>query len=136
LFRAIPSERQRGQAGFTIIEALVALAVVAASLAAIGSVVATSARGTWRLEAHLALIETARAVMAGLPKRDGLAPGNLSGELAGHAWRVDVLPSPAAGLDAAPPVLWVPQEVAITVRSPAGAILRLDTIRLSRRASR
>ena len=30
--------------------------------------------------------------MTGLPDRDQLAPGNFSGEIAGHRWRVDVLP--------------------------------------------
>jgi general secretion pathway protein I len=129
LSRATHSDRRRGSAGFTIIEALVALAVVAASLAAIGALVATSARGARKLEAHVAMVETARAVVAGLPKRDELALGSLSGELAGHRWRVDVLPfagDPAAA--------WQPQAVVVTVRSPAGGMLRLDTVRLRKRS--
>jgi general secretion pathway protein I len=124
------SERRRGTAGFTIIEALVALAVVAAALAAIGGLVATSARGTRKLEAHVAMVETARAIMAGLPKRDELVLGSLSGELAGHRWRVDVLPLSAGGTDPAAAVAWLPQTVVITVRSPSGGMLRLDTVRL------
>jgi len=129
-------ERRRGSAGFTIIEALVALAVVAASLAAIGALVATSARGARKIEAHLALVETARAVMAGLPKRDELALGSLSGDLAGHRWRVDVLPFAAGSADPAAAVAWLPQAVVITVRSPSGGMLRLDTVRLRRGAER
>ena len=44
--------RQGREAGFTIIEALVALAVVTAVLAGIGALIATSARGTRVLERH------------------------------------------------------------------------------------
>ena len=51
--RATPSE-QRGNAGFTLIEVLVALAVVAASLAAIGTLIATSVRGARAVEQHVA----------------------------------------------------------------------------------
>jgi len=132
LFRATLSKRRPGSAGFTIIEALVALAVVAASLAAIGALMATSARGARKVEAHVALVETARAVVAGLPKRDELALGSLSGELAGHRWRVDVLPFAAGG--AAPAAPWQPQAVVVTARSPSGGILRLDTVRLRKRS--
>jgi general secretion pathway protein I len=134
LSRATPSEHRRNRAGFTIIEVLVALAVVAASLAAIGSLIATSARGTRSLEQHVALVETARSIAAGLPKRDELALGEFSGELAGHRWRVDVTPYADGGVDPALPVAWVPQAVVITVRSPSGAVLQLNTVRLRKRS--
>ena len=49
-------------AGFTLIEVLVALAVVAVSLSAIGSLIAATIRGARSVDAHLALIETARAI--------------------------------------------------------------------------
>jgi general secretion pathway protein I len=134
LSRATPSEHRRNRVGFTIIEVLVALAVVAASLAAIGSLIATSARGTRSLEQHVALVETARSIAAGLPKRDELAVGEFSGELAGHRWRVDVMPYADGGVDPALPVAWVPQAVVITVRSPSGAVLQLNTVRLRKRS--
>jgi general secretion pathway protein I len=128
------SEHRRDTAGFTIIEALVALAVVAASLTAIGSLIATSVRGTRSIEQHVALVETARAIATGLPNRDELAPGNLSGERAGHRWRVDVSPFAAGAVDSLPPASWVPQAVVIAVRSPSGAALQLNTVRLRRGA--
>jgi len=128
---ATRSER-RNSAGFTIIEALVALAVVAASLAAIGAVIATSVRGVRSLEQHVALVETTRAVASGLPKRDELAGGGFAGEAMGHRWRVDVTPLSAAAGPTANKAAWLPQLVTITVRSPSGATLQVDTVRLVR----
>jgi general secretion pathway protein I len=132
LFRAIPCERRHRTAGFTILEVLVALAVVAAVLAAIGAVIATSVRGTRSLEQHVALVQTARSIVTGLPKRTELTPGQLSGEFAGHRWQVDVAPFSGSGDPAAS--VWVPQTVAVTVRSPSGGLLRVDTVRLLRRS--
>jgi general secretion pathway protein I len=122
------------EAGFTIIEALVALAIVSAALAAIGGLIAVSTRGTRALEQHVALIETARAVESALPQRGQLALGDFSGILAGHPWRVDILPFSAGGIDPDLPSPWVPQTVLLTVRSPTGAVFQLASVRLHRRA--
>jgi general secretion pathway protein I len=130
----MPFDRRQNCAGFTIIEVLVALAIVTAVLAAIGSVIATTARGTRSLEAHLALIETARAIATGMPKRAQLV-GDLSGEISGHRWRIDVLPFAAGGIVPAADARWIPQTVVISVRSPSGALLQLNTVRLHRRAN-
>jgi general secretion pathway protein I len=134
LFRAAPSERRCSTAGFTIIEVLVALAVVAAALAAIGAVVATSVRGTRSIEQHVALMQTARAIVTGLPKRAELVPGEFSGDFAGHRWRMDVSPLAKASGDPAPATAWVPQSVVITVRSPSGTVVQVNTVRLHRRS--
>jgi general secretion pathway protein I len=132
LLRSARSERRRGDAGFTLIEVLVALAVIAVVLTAIGSLVAASARGTRSIDAHLALVETARAIETGLPSREDLKIGSFSGELAGHRWRVDVQPF-AANVDSRTPSQWIPLTVVIRVQSPAGSVLQLDTVRLRRR---
>lgn len=132
MFRVAPCREYR-EAGFTIIEVLVALAIVAASLASIGALIATSARGARVLEQHVALAETTRAVELARPKRDQLAIDDFSGELAGHSWRVNVLPFAAGGIDPELPSPWVPRTIAITVRSPTGAALQLTTVRLYRR---
>ena len=133
MFRVTQPSRSR-EAGFTIIEALVALAIVAASLAAIGGLIAASARGTRAVEQHVALIETARAIESALPRRNQLGVGDFSGVLAGHTWRVDVLPFSAGGIDPELPSPWAPQSVVVTVRSPTGASFQLATVRLRRRA--
>jgi general secretion pathway protein I len=123
---------RRHGAGFTLIEALVALAVVAVSVSAIGSVVATNIRGTSALGQRLALVETTRAILADLPDREHVVFGNLLGEYAGHRWRVDVEPFAADFVDLSHPGPWMPQAVVVNVRSPGGRVLRIDTIRLHR----
>jgi general secretion pathway protein I len=130
--RRRPRERRRAQAGFSLIEVLVALAVVAVALTAIGSLVATSVRGTVWIDRRLALIETARTIETGLPDRAQLKVGSLSGELADHRWRVDVLPFLTGSAPAQQASPWVPQTVVIRVQSPTGGILQIDTVRLRR----
>jgi general secretion pathway protein I len=133
LFRSTCSRRSQATAGFTLIEALVALAVVAVSLSAIGSTIATTVRGVRSLDRRLALVETSRAILTGLPDRNELSPGSFSGELAGHRWRVDVRPFVADGATNDETTRWLPQSVTIRVQSPSGGILELDTVRLRRR---
>jgi general secretion pathway protein I len=115
-----------------LIEALVALAIVAVSVTAIGSVVATNIRGTRALSERLALVETTRAILADMPDRENLISGNLLGEYAGHRWRVDVAPFMNDLVDLNRPGPWMPQAVVVDVRSPSGRVLRIDTIRLHR----
>ncbi len=81
-----------GAAGFTLIEVLIALAIIAVALTAIGSLMAATVRGTHAIDRHLSLVETARAVEAALPDRAALAVGDLSGSIGGNRWRVDVAP--------------------------------------------
>jgi general secretion pathway protein I len=126
-------ERDRAVAGFTLIEVVVALALVAVALTAIGSLIATTIRGTRSIDQHLSLAETARAIEAALPGRDELKPGTSTGEMAGYRWRLDVLPFAASFVDPRLPSPWTPQTVVITVQAPGGPVLQINTVRLQRR---
>jgi general secretion pathway protein I len=127
------SERCHSSAGFTLVEVLVALGVLAVALVAIGSLVATTVRGMHAIDNHFTLAETGRAIETAMPARDQLAIGNASGELDGHRWRIDVLPFVAANVDPRQPTLWVPQRIVTRVLSPAGAMMQIETVRLRRR---
>jgi general secretion pathway protein I len=124
----------RGVAGFTLIEALAALAVMGAGLAAIGTLASSSLRAGLYTERHLAQIETARKVMAGMPSREALSVGRLTGVLDAHDWRIDstLIGAPVKVGD----TLWTPQRIGVSVRSPSGAMLKVDTIRLRRQAAK
>lgn len=123
-----------GTAGFTLIEALAALAVMGAGLAAIGTLASTSLRADLYTGRHLAAVETARKVMAGMPSREALSPGSLTGVLDAHDWRIDtaLIGAPAVVGD----TLWTPQRIEVSIRSPSGALLKVDTIRLRRQAAK
>jgi general secretion pathway protein I len=136
LFHATPPPTDRRDAGFTIIEVLIALAIVAVSIVAIGSVMATNLRGVRSLEQHVALMQTARTVMtSGIPPRAELGPGALSGQTDDYRWTIDV--SPLGGDWAVPgaDVAWVPELVRVRVRSPSGAVSDIRTVRLMHRPS-
>jgi len=132
LLRSTDLECRRGEAGFTLIEALVALAVVAVSLAAIGTLFAANIRSTRALENRLTMAETARTVMTALPDRAQLALDGLSGDIGGHRWRFDVLPFVANFVDLRRPTPWTPQTVVVRVQAPSGPVMRIDTVRLRR----
>jgi len=130
-----PADRappDRPDAGFTILEVLIALAIVAVSIVAIGSVMSTNSHGVTALENHVALVETAQTVLSTeIPQRKDLAPGTTAGQLRNYRWQVDVSP---VGGDWTPPddskVGWAPELVKVHVRSPTGAQLDLSTVRL------
>jgi general secretion pathway protein I len=131
LFRSTNHDGQCSDSGFTLIEALVALIVIAISLGVIGPLVAANVRGSAAVDQRLSLLSTARAILAGLPDRGQLTLGESTGELAGNRWRLDVLPFQADFVDPTRPNRWVPRALVIRVQSPDGQILRVDTARLT-----
>ena len=131
-----PPATNDGEAGFTIIEVLIALALVAVSLVAIGSLMATNARGVRSLEQHVALMQTARTVMTtGIPPRADLSPGTLSGQTENYRWTVDVSPLGGGWTVPDADVPWVPELVRVRVKSPNGAVSDIRTVRLMPRPS-
>jgi len=127
---------ERPDAGFTIIEVLVALAVVAVVIVAVGSLMSTSVRGVRAFERHVALMQATRAAMTtAIPPRRELQPGLSSGQSDGYRWNIDV--SALGGEWAVPDSksAWVPELVRIRVSSPSGATSDIRTVRLMKRAS-
>jgi general secretion pathway protein I len=120
-----------GAAGFTLIEALVALAIVAAVLGSIGAVIATTVKGTRGIDQRLALSGTAETLLAALPARTLLKPGRQTGETAGHRWRIDVSPMNVAVTSEAPQTeRFVPLAVTMRIQAPGGPAMQVTTVRL------
>ena len=133
MFQLKPSDRYKNSVGFTLIEVLVALVVIAVMLTAIGSLMAANVRGRQSIEQHFRLVETAHAVETALPDRNALGPGTVSGDVAGYTWRIDVSPFVDDSIDPRLATPWVPQRVLITVQAPTGQVLRINTVRLRQR---
>lgn len=126
----------RRDAGFTIIEVLVALAIVSISIVAISSLMAGNARGVRALERHVELMQAARALMAaGIPPRAQLRPGTSTGQAKGYRWTIDVTPLGGGWTVNSPDVPWTPELVRVRVRSATGALSDVRTVRLIPRRS-
>lgn len=121
--------RCKAEFGFTLIEALVALAIIAAVLSSIASVIGTTVKGTRAIGQRLALTGAADTVLASLPERNSLRPGRQSGELDGHRWRVDVSQLSTA-VGGAASGSFVPLAVDLRMQVPGGPAIRITTVRL------
>jgi general secretion pathway protein I len=120
----------RGNAGFTLIEVLVAIAVLAVVLGAIGAVVGNTVRAIRSVDGRLPLLETAQSLIAALPTRDALQPGTQTGTSGEFHWRIDaVLLNPNVP-DDAKAAKWMPLAITVRVQGDEGPPLRLDTVRL------
>lgn len=137
MFHATPPPIDRHDAGFTIIEVLIALAVVAVSIVAIGSVMSTNVRGVRLLEQHVTLMQTARSVVtAEIPPRAELGLGELTGQVSDYRWKIDIGPLGEEWSVPGADVAWIPALVTVQVRAPTGAVSDLKTVRLMRRPSK
>jgi general secretion pathway protein I len=119
-----------GEQGFTLIEALVALAIIAAVLSSIGAVIATTVKGSRSIDQRLALTGAAETALAALPARDLLKPGRQSGELAGHRWRIDVAPLNVPAQEVPQTSRFAPLVVNMALQAPGGPAIRVTTVRL------
>jgi general secretion pathway protein I len=121
-------------AGFTLIETLVALAIVAVSLVAIGALMGSSVRGSRKLEQHVALVQAAHnGLSLAFASRLPPASSTQSGETMAHLWRAQAQPF---AIDVAAPAgssAWQPHRITLQVRSASGATIALETVRLFRR---
>jgi len=130
--RLLPIDRY--DAGFTILEVLIALAIVAVAIVAIGSVMSTNARGVRTLENRVALMQTAQSVLATeVPPRKALRPGVLSGQLRDFHWQIDIGPVGGNWIVDKADVAWIPELVKVRVRAASGATAELETVRLMQR---
>jgi prepilin-type N-terminal cleavage/methylation domain-containing protein len=129
LFRRTPQLNSRSR-GFTLVESLVALAIMMILLSAIGGLSASSLRVGRYVEHHVADIQNIQQILAGLPERSELTNPPLSGELAGYRWRLDGKPYKADFIDPRGQTRWAPETIVVTVQGPSGAPLSFDMIRL------
>jgi len=131
---SIDRRSDRQEAGFTIIEVLVALALVAVVIVAIGSLMATNVRGVRSFEQHVALLQAARTVMTtGIAPRAELRSGSSSGQIDGYRWTIDVAPLGGEWAVDNADVPWMPELVRVRVKSPTGAVSDIRTVRLMKR---
>ena len=115
---------KRREAGFTLIEALVALAILGVALAAVLRAYGAGFRSAERAEVqtHALLLAESRLAEAAATLTE---PGENRGQAEGDAWRVAATSFPLEGVEK--PLL----RIEVRVAGPNGGEARLVTLRLA-----
>ena len=92
--------------------------------------------GVRSIDNRITRLEAARAIMTALPAREMLVGGTSYGEFANHAWRLDVSPFAGRIINTQVAAKWIPQTVVLTIKSPGGAAMEINTVRLQRSAAK
>jgi general secretion pathway protein I len=121
-----------GSAGFTLLEALIAIVILALSLSALLSLYSTGLRGINAIDDQLRARLLAQSVMAELSYDRALRPGTLEGRFERFAWTLSVTPFDTGDTEPRQPGPWTVYQLALTVSWPYGRRFELQTLRMLR----
>ena len=127
--RRVRRPRSRGRSGFTLIETLVAVAIMAALLAVVPGGLVTARRNIDQSEALLRARLVAEAALSGDLGGSDLVPGMRQGQISGRGWTA-VIGLDKTLLDPAVESLWVPLIVSVTVEVSNGRSLTVTSERV------
>jgi prepilin-type N-terminal cleavage/methylation domain-containing protein len=126
------SHRDNGkrQAGFTLLEALVALALVLAFAATLGPHLSQARRIMDHAEGRVAAQVLLRSLLDAPFDRSSLAKASRKGQANGLRWSVIAEPVVAAAPDAPDQQKWLPYRVTASVAWGSDQVMAAETIRL------
>ena len=125
-----------GQAGFTLLEALVALAVILAFAVVLGPHLSQARRIMADADGRVAAQVLLRSLLDAPFDRSGVAKMSRDGETAGLRWRVASEPVAAAAPRAADRANWQAYRVMASVAWGSDQVITAETIRLRRAPGR
>ena len=125
-----------GQAGFTLLEALVALAVILAFAVVLGPHLSQARRIMADADGRVAAQVLLRSLLDAPFDRSGAANMSRDGETAGLRWRVASEPVAAAAPRAADRPTWQAYRVMASVAWGSDQVITAETIRLRRAPGR
>src|SRR2546430_2308561 len=125
-------DRRKGQAGFTLLEALVALALVLAFAAVLGPHLSQARRIMNHAEGRVAAQVLLRSLLDAPFDRSGLANTSRKGEANELRWRIAAEPLLVAAPDAPDQPRWLPYRVTASVAWGSDQVITAETIRLGR----
>jgi Tfp pilus assembly protein PilV len=126
----------RGQAGFSLLEALVSLAVILAFAGVLGPHLSQARRIMADADGRVAAQVLLRSLLDGPFDRSGLASVSRDGETAGLRWRVASEPVAAVATRAADRPNWQAYRVMASVVWGSDQVITAETIRLRRAPGR
>jgi prepilin-type N-terminal cleavage/methylation domain-containing protein len=122
----------KGQAGFTLLEALVALALVLSFAAVLGPHLSQARRIMDHAEGRVAAQVMLRSLLDAPFDRSGLATASRKGEAGGLLWRIVAEPVLAVAPGAPDQPKWLPYRVIVSVAWGSDQLITAETIRLGR----
>ena len=125
-----------GEAGFTLLEALVALAVILAFAVVLGPHLSQARRIMADADGRVAAQVLLRSLLDAPFDRSGVANMSRNGETAGLRWRVASEPVAAAAPRAADRENWQAYRVMASVAWGSDQVIAAETIRLRRAPGR
>ena len=123
-------KRNGRQAGFTLLEALVALALVLAFASTIGPFLSHARRIMANAGGRVAAQVLLRSLLNAPFDRSSLARASREGETSGLRWRIDTEPAAAARVRDQPN--WSAFRVVASVTWAPGQVMMAETIRLGK----
>jgi Tfp pilus assembly protein PilV len=126
----------RGQAGFSLLEALVSLAVILAFAGVLGPHLSQARRIMADADGRVAAQVLLRSLLDAPFDRSGLANVSRDGETAGLRWRVASEPVAAVATRAADRPNWQAYRVMASVAWGSDQVITAETIRLRRAPGR
>lgn len=130
--RSHPNDGDHGQAGFSLLEALVALALILAFAAVLGPHLSQARRIMAQADGRVAAQVLLRSLLDAPFDRTRLVNNSLDGETAGLRWRVVSKPLVAAAPGAPNRANWQPFRVMASVAWGSDQVITAETIRLRR----
>jgi prepilin-type N-terminal cleavage/methylation domain-containing protein len=123
---------RKGQAGFTLLEALVALALILAFAAVLGPHLSQARRIMNHAEGRVAAQVLLRSLLDAPFDRSGLATTSRKGEASELRWRIVAEPVLAAAPGSPDQPRWLPYRVTASVAWGSDQMITAETIRLGR----
>jgi type II secretory pathway pseudopilin PulG len=121
-----------GQAGFSLLEALVALALILAFAAVLGPHLSQARRIMAHADGRVAAQVLLRSLLDAPFDRSGLVNASRDGETGGLRWRIVSEPVAAAAPGAPDRPNWLPFRVMASVAWGSDQVITAETIRLRR----
>jgi len=128
-----PGSGRRGERGFTLLETLTALAILALALSSLFGTFSNNLRAVRTSEHYSATLALAQALLVKEAARAELRPQAASGRLGGARWSLRISPADALAPPFAKADPWRLYRVAVDVTGPAGRRVHLQTLKLAKR---